>query len=264
MAWIDYKVTFDMIPHSWLAECLEIYGAEESIIRFLKNTMPNWKTILTSSGTRLAEVNIRRGIIQGGSLSPLLFIVAMIPMTRVLKRMEDGYQLKRGGSRINHLMFMEETKLFRRGTTGRGTLAQTVRTVSGDIRMESGVEKCALVNIQRGKVTRTEGIHLPHGNNIRRTWNLVWILGDNRRWRYKTPREERDDQKGMNKGIENNTRVKTQLRKYCESLEHMSSTNHRVKAKHSYWKNSELCNMDRKTRKILNMYQVLCPKIKCR
>ena len=28
--------------------------------------------------------------------------------------------------------------------------------------------------------------------------------------------------------------------------------------------NSELCNMDRKTRKVLNMYQVLCPKIKCR
>ena len=25
MAWIDYKKAFDMIPHSWLIECLEIY-----------------------------------------------------------------------------------------------------------------------------------------------------------------------------------------------------------------------------------------------
>ena len=33
--------------------------------------------------------------------------------------------------------------------------------------MEFGIEKCALVNIQRGKVTRTEGIQLPHGNNIK-------------------------------------------------------------------------------------------------
>ena len=73
-----------MILHSWLIECLEIYGTEENTIRFLKNTMPTWKTILTSSGTRLAEVNIRRGIFQGDSLSPLVFIVAMIPMTRVL------------------------------------------------------------------------------------------------------------------------------------------------------------------------------------
>ena len=71
-----------MKPHLWLIECLEIFGAEENTIRFLKNTMPNWKTILTSSGTRLAEVNIRRGVFQGDSLSPLLFIIAMIPMTR--------------------------------------------------------------------------------------------------------------------------------------------------------------------------------------
>ena len=115
MAWIDYKKAFDMIPHSWLIECLEIYGAEENTIRFLKNTMPNWKTILTSSGTRSAEVNIRRGIFHGDSLSPLLFIVTMIPMTRVLERMEVPYQLKKGGSRINHQMFMDDIKLFGRG-----------------------------------------------------------------------------------------------------------------------------------------------------
>ena len=95
---------------SWLIECLEIYGAKESTIRFLKNTMPNWKTILTSSGTRLEEVNIRRGIIQGDSLSQLLFTVAMIPITRVLERMEVGFQLKKGGNRIKHLMFMDASR----------------------------------------------------------------------------------------------------------------------------------------------------------
>ena len=167
MAWIDYKKAFNMILHSWLIECLEIYGAEKNTIRFPKNTMPNWKTILTSSGTRLAKVNIRRGIFQGDSLSPLLFIVAMIPMTRVLERMEVGYQLKKGGSRINHLMFMDDIKLFGRGTKEIDTLVQTVRIVSGDIRMEFGIEKCAHVNIQTGKITRTEGIQLPDGNNIK-------------------------------------------------------------------------------------------------
>ena len=127
MAWIDYKKAFDMIPHSWLIECLEIYGAEENNIRFLKNTMLNWTTILTSSETRLAEVNIRRGILLGDSLSPLLFIVAVISVTRVLERMEVGYQLKKGGSRIIHLMFMDDFKLFRRGTKEIDTLVQTVR-----------------------------------------------------------------------------------------------------------------------------------------
>ena len=90
MEWIGYKKAFNMIPHSWVIECQEIYGAEENTTRFLKNTMPNWKTILTSSGTRLAEVNIRRGIFQGDSLSPLLFIVAMIPMTFCPREWRSG------------------------------------------------------------------------------------------------------------------------------------------------------------------------------
>ena len=122
--------------------------------------MPNFKTILTSSGTRLAEVNIRSGIFQGDSLSPLLFIVAMIPMTRALERMEVGYQLKKGISRIKHLMFMDDIKLFRGVTKEIDTLVQTVRIVSGDIRMEFGIEKYALVNIQRGKATRSDPLCL--------------------------------------------------------------------------------------------------------
>ena len=80
----------------------------------------------------------------------------MIPMTRNLQRMEVWYQLRKGGSRINHLMFMDDIKLFGRGTKEIDALVQTARIVSGDIRMVFGIEKCALVNIQRGKVIRTE------------------------------------------------------------------------------------------------------------
>ena len=257
MAWIDYKKAFDTIPHSWLIECLEIYGAEENTIRFLKNTMPNWKITLTSSGTRLAEVSIRRGIFQGDSLSPQLFIVAMIPMTRVLERMEVGYQLKKGGSRINHLMFMDDINLFRRGTKELDTLVQTVRIVSGDIRMEFGIEKCAFVNVQRRKVTTTEGIQLPGGNNI--------INIDETGYKYL----------GIIEGEEiKHQEMKKIKKKYKKRLKAILKSNlnsgNTVKARNSWavpviryragrvdWKNSELCNMDRKTRKLLNMYQAL-------
>ena len=88
-------------------------------------------------------------------------------MTRVLERMEVGYQLKKGSSRINHLMFMDDIKMFRRGTKEIVKLVQTVRIVSGDIKMEFEIKKCALVNIQRGKITRTEVIQLPDENNIK-------------------------------------------------------------------------------------------------
>ncbi|XP_068208495.1 uncharacterized protein [Palaemon carinicauda] len=153
IAWNDNKKAFDLIPHTWLIECLKFYGAEENTLSFLKNTMCNWNTILTSSGIRLIEVNI--------------FVVAMIPMEKALQKMDAGYQLEKRGNRINHLMFMDNIKLYVKNIKEIDTLIQIVRIVSGDIRMEFGIEKCALVNIQKGKVTRAEGIKLPDGSNIK-------------------------------------------------------------------------------------------------
>ena len=43
------------------------------MIAIISNSMMNWKTVLTSGGTDLGQVDIRRGILQGDSLSPLLF-----------------------------------------------------------------------------------------------------------------------------------------------------------------------------------------------
>ena len=64
-------------------------------------------------------------------------------------------------------MSMDDIKLFGRSTKEIDTLVQTETIVSGDIRGEFGIEKCAHVNIQRLKVTKTKGIQLPYGNNIK-------------------------------------------------------------------------------------------------
>ena len=53
----------------------------KNMITTISNSMMNWKTVLTSGGTDLGQVDIRRGIFQGDSLSPLLFILIMLPLT---------------------------------------------------------------------------------------------------------------------------------------------------------------------------------------
>ena len=30
MAWIDYKNAYDMVPHSWIMECLDLFGVTEN------------------------------------------------------------------------------------------------------------------------------------------------------------------------------------------------------------------------------------------
>ena len=62
-----------MVPHSWINQCLEMFGIANNVQNFLNNSMKSWKLELNASGQKLGEVNIRRGIFQGNSLSPLLF-----------------------------------------------------------------------------------------------------------------------------------------------------------------------------------------------
>ena len=105
MAWIDYKKAYDMVPHSWISECLEMFGIANNVQDFLNNSMKSWKLELNASGKTLGEVDIRRGIFQGDSLSPLLFVLCMVPLTWLLRRAKAGYEWGNKGLKLNHLFF---------------------------------------------------------------------------------------------------------------------------------------------------------------
>ena len=60
MAWMDYKKAYDMVPHSWILKCLEMVRGAKNMITVISNSMANWKTVLTSGGTDLGQVDIRR------------------------------------------------------------------------------------------------------------------------------------------------------------------------------------------------------------
>ena len=59
MVWIDYKEADDMVPHSWIVECLDLFGVAENIKSLLVNSMENWKVILCSGNSELGEVEIK-------------------------------------------------------------------------------------------------------------------------------------------------------------------------------------------------------------
>ena len=84
-------------------------GLAQNIITLIENSMENWKTVLSSNQEVLGTVDIKRGIFQGDSLSPLLFVIIMIPLSLILRA---GYQLKKEGCKINRLLFMDDLKLY--------------------------------------------------------------------------------------------------------------------------------------------------------
>ena len=115
--------------------------------------MKSWKTSKVLSygngaiKTRLMQ--IRRGIFQGDSLSPLLFCMALNPLREELHRTGYGYWLSTGRGEtakrqlVTHLLYMDDLKLYGRTPDQLKGLLRTVRTFSDDIQMKFGLDKCA-------------------------------------------------------------------------------------------------------------------------
>ena len=95
---------------------------------------------LTAGGRSIAETKIQWGILQGDALSPLLFIIAMMPLNHILRKCAAGYKLSRSQEKINHLMYMDYIKLFAKNEKELETLIHAVRIYSQVIGMEFGIE----------------------------------------------------------------------------------------------------------------------------
>ena len=92
---------------------------------------------------KLQPVQIQRGIFQGDSLSPLLFYIALIPLTNKLNRANCGYQVHGNKMKINHLLYMDDLKLIGRNEKDLEKELTIVRAISNDINMNFGLDKCA-------------------------------------------------------------------------------------------------------------------------
>ena len=94
---------------SRIINCLKMYKISNEVINFIEKT---WRVELSAGGRSLAETKIQRRIFQGDALSPLLFITAVMPLNHILRECTAGYKLCRSQEKINHLIYMDDLKLF--------------------------------------------------------------------------------------------------------------------------------------------------------
>ena len=84
----------------------------------------------------------------------------------ILRKAKAAYEFSERKEKINHLLFMDDLKLYSRSEKGLESFVQTVRVFSEDIGMELGIEKCAMLVMEKGKVLKSVGIELSDGKVI--------------------------------------------------------------------------------------------------
>ena len=135
----------------------------ESLRTFLQKSMQQWRLSLTANGEDLGEVNVKMGIFQGDSLSPLLLVLSMVQLSLILKKVNECYKWRKREYALNHLLFMDDLKLYAKSEERKNTLVRIVYVFSTDIGMEFGIKKCGILTMKRGKIVKSKGIKLPDG-----------------------------------------------------------------------------------------------------
>ena len=128
---IDYKKSYDVVPHSWIKECLELFGVPKNIETLLVNSMEKWRVMLCAGNSEL-DVDIKRGIFQGDSLSSLAFVLALISLSLILTKTKGAYEFL-GKKENGHLLFMNDLMLYSHNEKGLDSLGQTIHVFSEDI-----------------------------------------------------------------------------------------------------------------------------------
>ena len=82
--------------------------------------------MLVACNESLGEVDIRRGISHGDFFSPLLFVVVLIPSSTILNETDLGYVTSRN-QKLNHLLFLDDLKLYEKSVRELYSLVQPVR-----------------------------------------------------------------------------------------------------------------------------------------
>ena len=95
----------------------------------------------------------------------------------ILQKVSGGYEMTKDGCRINHLLFMDDLKLFAKNEKEIDSLVQSVRIFSYHIGMKFDLEKCAAMTMERGKMVHLDGVleadHILHEESKERLKKVI-------------------------------------------------------------------------------------------
>lgn len=129
--------------------------------RLIRKLVPLWETdieVETVTGPKTISVNLKRGVFQGDSLSPLLFCLCIALLSRVLPRFKPIPGI--------HQFFMDDLKVYEEDKERLDETAGIVEEVSGAMGMTLGLRKCATAHAIRGQVVEQGEMELPTGSKI--------------------------------------------------------------------------------------------------
>ena len=189
-------------------------------------------------------------------------MIAWMPLHHILRKCTVGYKRSRSQEKINHLMYVNDIKLFAKNEKELETLIHAVRIYNQDIGMEFGIEKCAMLVVKSGKQHLIDGMELPNQDKIRtlaenETFNYLGILDADT---IKQVEMKNKIQKEYLRRTRKLLETKLSCRNLIKGINTWAVLHVRYSGPSLKWTSDEFKQMDQRTRKLMNMHKALHPR----
>ena len=134
------------------------------LISAIEKLTKHWATIASLHGTNetvITEIiKYLNRIFQGDTLSVLLFVLCLNPLSFLLQKLKGYSYGKSRNYTLTHIFFVDDLKLYASSISILKKQLDLVTKFSKDIGMKFGQEKCAYIKIEKGKNTTTSAIEI--------------------------------------------------------------------------------------------------------
>ena len=145
---IDYAKAFDCVDHNKLWKILKELGIPDHLTCLLRNLYASEEaTVRTGHGTT-DWFQIGKGVLQGCILSPCLFNLCIVYITRNAGLEEPQVQIKIAGRNFNNLRYADDTTLMAESEEELKSLLMKVKEESEKVGLKLNIQKlrsCHLV-----------------------------------------------------------------------------------------------------------------------
>lgn len=163
---LDFQAAYDLVDRRILWSRLKRdFSIQESTIRRLQELFDNNQSVLLIKGRKSEPIPCRRGLLQGSSLSPLLFNFFIDGLLTELK--ENRNKIRKNGIATNNLAFADDIVLITENKEQMKELLEICEEWSVRVGMRFAPSKCVLISQEEQSGLKLYNQDLPCSNNER-------------------------------------------------------------------------------------------------
>ncbi|KMQ92432.1 r2 protein [Lasius niger] len=148
---VDIAKAFDTVPHSAIHRSLCEKGIPTSLANYVREMYSGCKTRIKARNDKAIEIELKRGVKQGDSLSPLLFNLTIDPIIEDINKNTTGIKIQE--ENLSILAFADDVVLLAKDKLEAKRQIKKLYIFLKNLGMELSINKCSTFEIKSAHKT---------------------------------------------------------------------------------------------------------------